>query len=54
VQGGGGTTVCMAGLVQGGGFGSFSKHCGTAAAGLLEAEVVTRMAKCASRMQARI
>ena len=31
----------MAGPVQSGGFGSFSKHYGTAAAGLLEAEVVT-------------
>jgi FAD/FMN-containing dehydrogenase len=28
-------------LVQSGGFGSFSKHYGTCAAGLLEAEVVT-------------
>jgi FAD/FMN-containing dehydrogenase len=41
VQGGGCTTVGVAGLVQGGGFGSFSKGCGTAAADLLEAEVVT-------------
>src|SRR5208283_3121603 len=41
VQGGGCTTVCLGGLVQGGGFGSFSKHYGTAAASLLEAEVVT-------------
>jgi FAD/FMN-containing dehydrogenase len=41
VQGGGCTTVGVAGLVQSGGFGSFSKHFGTAAAGLLEAEVVT-------------
>src|SRR5208282_328006 len=41
VQGGGCTTVCLGGLVQGGGFGSFSKHYGTAAGGLLEAEVVT-------------
>ncbi len=41
VQGGGCTTVGGAGLVQSGGFGSFSKHYGTAAAGLLEAEVVT-------------
>ena len=40
VQGGGCTTVGVAGLVQSGGFGSFSKHYGTAAAGLLEAEVV--------------
>ena len=41
VQGGGCTTVGVAGLVQSGGFGSFSKHYGTAAAGLLQAEVVT-------------
>ena len=41
VQGGGCTTVGVAGLVQSGGFGSFSKHYGTAASGLLEAEVVT-------------
>jgi len=41
VQGGGCTTVGVAGLVQSGGFGSFSKHYGTAAANLLEAEVIT-------------
>ena len=41
VQGGGCTTVGVAGLVQSGGFGSFSKHYGTAASALLEAEVVT-------------
>jgi len=41
VQGGGCTTVGVAGLVQGGGFGSFSKTFGLAAAGLLEAEIVT-------------
>jgi len=41
VQGGGCTTVGVAGLVQSGGFGSFSKRYGLAAAGLLEAEVVT-------------
>ncbi|MEP6633938.1 MAG: FAD-binding oxidoreductase [Luteimonas sp.] len=41
VQGGGCMTVGVAGLVQSGGFGSFSKHYGTAAAGLLEAEIVT-------------
>lgn len=41
VQGGGCGTVGVAGLVQSGGFGSFSKHYGMAAAGLLEAEVVT-------------
>jgi len=41
VQGGGCTTVGVAGLIQSGGFGSFSKAYGLAAAGLLEAEVVT-------------
>ncbi len=41
VQGGGCTTVGVAGLVQSGGFGSFSKNYGTAAANLIEAEVVT-------------
>src|SRR5215472_12972066 len=41
VQGGGCTTVGLAGLVQGGGFGSLSKHYGLAAASLLEAEIVT-------------
>jgi FAD/FMN-containing dehydrogenase len=41
VQGGGCTTVGVAGLVQGGGFGSFSKGFGTAGASLLEAEIVT-------------
>lgn len=41
VQGGGCTTVGVAGLIQSGGFGSFSKHYGTAASALLEAEVVT-------------
>lgn len=41
IQGGGCTTVGVAGLVQSGGFSSFSKHYGTAAAGLLQAEVVT-------------
>jgi FAD/FMN-containing dehydrogenase len=41
VQGGGCTTVGVAGLIQSGGFGSFSKHYGLAAAGLLEAEVVS-------------
>ncbi len=41
VQGGGCTTVGVAGLVQSGGFGSMSKGFGTAAAGLLEAEIVT-------------
>lgn len=41
VQGGGCATVGVAGLVQSGGFGWFSKAFGTAAAGLLEAEIVT-------------
>jgi FAD/FMN-containing dehydrogenase len=41
VQGGGCGTVGVAGLVLGGGFGSYSKAYGTAAASLLEAEVVT-------------
>ncbi|MGO9346612.1 MAG: FAD-dependent oxidoreductase [Terriglobales bacterium] len=41
VQGGGCTTVGVAGLIQSGGFGSHSKHYGTAAGSLLEAEVVT-------------
>lgn len=41
VQGGGCLTVGVAGLVQSGGFGSFSKGYGTACAGLLEAEIVT-------------
>jgi len=41
VQGGGCTTVGVAGLIQGGGFGSFSKKFGMAAAALLEAEIVT-------------
>jgi FAD/FMN-containing dehydrogenase len=41
VQGGGCASVGVAGLVQSGGFGSFSKGFGNAAASLLEAEVVT-------------
>jgi FAD/FMN-containing dehydrogenase len=41
VQGGGCTSVGVAGLVQSGGFGTFSKRFGTAAAGLIEAEIVT-------------
>jgi FAD/FMN-containing dehydrogenase len=41
VQGGGCTTVGVAGLIQSGGFGSHSKHYGTAAGSLLEAEIVT-------------
>ena len=41
VQGGGCTTVGVAGLIQGGGFGSFSKTYGLGAASLIEAEIVT-------------
>jgi FAD/FMN-containing dehydrogenase len=41
VQGGGCATVGVAGLVLGGGFGSYSKKYGTAAASLLEVEIVT-------------
>jgi FAD/FMN-containing dehydrogenase len=41
VQGGGCATVGVAGLIQSGGFGSFSRGYGTAASGLIEAEVVT-------------
>jgi len=41
VQGGGCATVGVAGLVLGGGFGSFSKRYGLAGASLLEAEIVT-------------
>jgi FAD/FMN-containing dehydrogenase len=41
VQGGGCMTVGVAGLIQSGGFGSFSKTYGMAAASLLEAEIVT-------------
>ena len=41
VQGGGCMTVGVAGLVQSGGFGSFSKAFGTASGNLLEAEIVT-------------
>jgi FAD/FMN-containing dehydrogenase len=41
VQGGGCTSVGVAGLIQSGGFGSFSKGFGTAASGLIEAELVT-------------
>jgi FAD binding domain/Berberine and berberine like len=45
VQGGGCVTVGVPGLIQSGGFGSFSKHYGIAAGGLLEAEVVTANGK---------
>jgi FAD/FMN-containing dehydrogenase len=41
VQGGGCTTVGVAGFIHGGGFGSFSKQYGLGAAGLLQAEIVT-------------
>jgi FAD binding domain len=41
VQGGGCATIGVAGLIQSGGFGSFSKNYGMAAASLLEAEIVT-------------
>ena len=41
VQGGGCATVGVAGLIQSGGFGSFSKNYGIAAAALLQAEIVT-------------
>ena len=41
VQGGGCLSVGVAGLVQSGGFGSFSKAYGLASASLLEAELVT-------------
>ncbi len=41
VQGGGCATVGVPGLIQSGGFGSFSKGFGTASASLLEAQIVT-------------
>jgi len=41
VQGGGCLTVGVAGLVQGGGFGPFSKTYGLAAASLIEVQIVT-------------
>lgn len=41
VQGGGCMTVGVAGLIQSGGFGSFSKAFGLAAGSLLQAEIVT-------------
>ncbi|MEO6656158.1 MAG: FAD-binding oxidoreductase [Pyrinomonadaceae bacterium] len=41
VQGGGCATVGVAGLIQSGGFGSFSKNYGLAAAALVQAEIVT-------------
>jgi len=54
VQGGGCATVGVAGLIQSGGFSNFSKNYGSAAAGLLEAEIVTAMARCGSPMPAPI
>lgn len=41
VQGGGCMTVGVAGLIQGGGFGIFSKRYGMAASWLIEADIVT-------------
>jgi len=41
LQGGGCASVGVAGLVQSGGFGSMPKGFGTAAAGLLETDMVT-------------
>jgi FAD/FMN-containing dehydrogenase len=41
IQGGGCMSVGVAGLVQSGGFGSFSKYYGTAASSLVEASIVT-------------
>jgi FAD/FMN-containing dehydrogenase len=41
VQGGGCLTIGVGGFVQVGGFGAYSKNYGTAAANLLEAEIVT-------------
>lgn len=41
IQGGGCTTVGVAGFTLGGGFGSFSRRFGTSAGNLLEAEIVT-------------
>ncbi|AEV99626.1 FAD-linked oxidase [Niastella koreensis] len=45
VQGGGCATVGVAGLIQSGGFGSYSKKYGLAAAALLEAEIITAKGK---------
>jgi FAD/FMN-containing dehydrogenase len=41
VQGGGCTTVGVAGFIHGGGFGSFSKKYGQGAGSLLQSEIVT-------------
>ena len=46
-------TVGVAGLVQSGGFGSFSKAYGLAAGSLLEAEVVTADGAGAHRQRLR-
>ena len=54
VQGGGCLTVGVAGLIQSGGFSSFSKAYGMAAASLLEAEIVTADGAGGSPMPARI
>ena len=54
VQGGGCATVGVAGLIQSGGFGSFSKNYGTAAAGLLEARLSPPTGLCASPTPAPI
>jgi FAD binding domain len=51
VQGGGCVTVGVAGLIQSGGFDSFSKRYGLAAAALLEAEVVTAERRRADRQR---
>jgi hypothetical protein len=53
VQSGDCTTVGVAGLTQGGGFGSFSKGLGSAAANLLEAKIVTADGPCASSTRSR-
>jgi FAD/FMN-containing dehydrogenase len=57
VQGGGCMTVGVAGLIQSGGFGSFSKAYGLAATSLLEAEIVTadgvaRIRTCSGELRA--
>src|SRR5262249_28691490 len=53
VQGGGCTTVGVAGLVQGGGFGSFSKGFGTAAANMRRRRPSPRTAPWASPTRPR-
>ena len=54
VQGGGCLTVGVAGLIQSGGFGSFSKNYGVASAALLEARSSPPMVSCASQTPARM